>query len=90
MRRAVDNFSIRSFIKSIPVLGIFARWIYRFIKIPHYIKYLIREISDIKAVNYQLLAIITSLNSEISSIKREINKNGTYIPVDSENRNKKK
>ena len=57
---------------------------------PHYIKYLIREISDIKAVNYQLLAIITSLNSEISSIKREINKNETYIPVDSENRNKKK
>ena len=90
MRRAVDNFSIRSFIKSIPVLGIFARWIYRFIKIPHYIKYLIREISDIKAVNYQLLAIITSLNSEISSIRREINKNGTCIPMDSENGNKKK
>ena len=90
LRSNVDNFSIRSFIKSIPVLGSFARWIYRFIKMPHYIKYLIREISDIKAVNHQLLAIITSLNSEISSIKREINKNGTHILVDSENGNKKK
>jgi hypothetical protein len=57
---------------------------------PHYIKYLIGEISDIKAVNYQLLATINSLNSEISSIKREINKNEICIPVDSENGNKKK
>ena len=90
MQRTVDNFSIRSFIKGIPVLGGFARLIYRFIKMPNHIKYLIGEISDIKAVNHQLLAIITSLNSEISSIKREINKNGTHILVDSENGNKKK
>ena len=57
---------------------------------PHYIKYLIGEISDIKAVNYRLLATINNLHSEISSIKREINKNETCIPMDLENGNKKK
>ena len=90
MQNTGSNFKMKNFIKGIPILGSFARWIYRFIKMPHYMKYLIQEISDIKTINYQLLAIINRLNSEISSIKREINKNETGIPPDLENETKKR
>ena len=90
MQNTGSNFKMKNFIKDIPVLGSFARWIYRFIKMPHYMNYLIKEISDIKTINYQLFARINSLNSKISSIKKEINKNKTGIPMDLENGNKKR
>lgn len=89
-QKNIYNTSIKSFLKGNNLLGSFAKWLYRFIKLPNYIKYIIGEMSDIKAINYQLLTMINSMNLEIFSIKREIKKIETSIPIDSENVNKKK
>jgi len=80
--------TIKNFIKNIPIIGGFARWIYRFIKMPNDIQYLVREISDVKTVNYNLLNIINSLNSDISGVKRDLKGNKTCMSTESSIQNK--